>query len=229
MNYLKAHEIVNKYIEVVANKESSIPFLKKNDFSFSQEELILAFKLHLAIIHRYGKKFYSQEEVNEINNLLKLIVVTPWVDNQFADEYVGCLKILNDTSWLGKMKNRTAIPFVKDKIDRLKVELLPSGQAVIDWLNEIEQYNKNLEEIVNQSVALAKNLPSEATERKKRNFEIVTKYCLDVYDLLNLDVTEEDVRLFWPLPVLYQFINQPSQDRFYTLDQKRYITNNRQG
>ena len=229
MHYLKAHEIVNNYIKVVADKKSTVPFLKKSDFSFSQEELVLAFKLHLAIVHRYGKNIYTQEELNEINNLLKLIVFTPWVDNQFANEYVECQKILNDTSWFGKMKNRTAIPFVKEKFDRLKKELLPSSQAVADWLNEVELYEKNLEEIVNHSVTLAKNLPNEATERHKRNLEITAKYCLDVYDLLNLDVTEEDVRLFWPLPTLYQFINQPSWEQLYTIDHKRYISNNRQG
>ena len=229
MNYLEAHKIVNKYIEVIAGKKSTVPFLKRNDLPFSQEDLALAFKLHLAIVHRYGKNIYTQEEANELSNLMRLVYFIPWVDDQFANEYMECREILDNTSWFGKIKNRTAIPYVQEKIDRLNAELMPSSQAVANWLNEVEVYEKSLAEIVKQSVIFTNNVPSDAAERHKRNIENATKYCLDVYDLLNLDVTKKDIRLFWPLPMLYKFINQPSWEQLYTAEQKRYITNNKQG
>lgn len=232
MSYLEAHKIFHNYIDVIANNENreNVPFYRKSAFKHSKEQITYAYKVFMAVAYRYGNNIYTQEEINGYNTVFALLWM-PWVDDAFADEYIQCEKILNDTSLWGRFKNRTAIPYVKEKLDRLKEELFTKYKEVdpIEFMKEKDAFTNSILELVNKSVARAKEIPQDPQRKKMWLNRYVEDYCWNAYRIIGLTVRQEDVNCFWPMPTLYQYATHPETGNRFTEEQRKYISQNRTG
>lgn len=228
MNYLDAHRIVNEYIAQIANKPKGEPFLVQ-DFNFTIEELAVAFKLHLAIMNRYGIRIYTEEEMKGLVNSLKLLYSIPWVDNSFAKEYRECQTILEDNGILARFLNREKIILAKEKMSRLKREIQSRIPDMYEWLSNVATFMDFLCDECERSVKSAKEIPQGLKNRTQVELEIATAYCINIYNYLGMEPQVEEIRLFWPLPMLYNIMHSYPWVECLSEEQKKYITKNQRG
>lgn len=226
MSYLEAHKIFHDYIDALVcnGQREEVPFYRKSAFKNSKEEIMYAYKVFMAVAYRYGNGIYLEREVERYNMMVSALGM-PWVDDEFADGYVECERILNDNSLWGKFKNRTAQPYVKEKLDRLTKELFINTQGInpVDVMMERDAFTEAILKLVNESVQRAKALPEDSHERKQKLTEILDDYCLGAYDVIGLTIRQEDINCFYPLPTLYKLSTHPTTSAHFSPEQKKYI------
>ena len=218
MSYLEAHKIVFDYVDVVAkhDQRKNAFFLRKSDYINTKEEIICAFKLFFAVGYRYGGNLYTTEEWESYKMLFSELA-TPWMEDSFVDEFVKCERILNDKSLWGRIKNRSAIPYVRYKKEKLIEEW---GECLTE--NDSEEFLRQKNAFLKEVNELA-----QASAKRKREFpddeENAIRYFQDVYRIIGLTPRTMDFALFWPIPTLQKFAKTNEMGKYFTEEQKLYV------
>ena len=228
MDYIEAHRIVNNYIDemVRLGKYEKTPFYRKSAFSNTKEEILCAYFVYLAVGYRYGGGIYPQQLIDAWYTTLSALTI-PWVDDSFANEYRECERILNDKSFFGRLKYRAAIPFVEEKRKRMIFDSQRQDENIDEIYERIIVFRKRIYELINKYVEKEKTISDTVKACDAARKVLHDEYCQEAYKLIGINLRQEDVLYFYPMPILYKLSTSAATEKLFTSEQKRYIERNK--
>ena len=222
MNFLDAHKIIHAYIDVMANRQGSkTPVRRVSELKNSKKDIFDAYKIFVA--HMLAFDTRTQEEYELLNSLI--VTLNLFVDDRIVDEFEACQKILDDKSFFGRLKNKTAIPFAEEKRDNLLKEIAP----IISELYCSEEMDNFTEEIFAEAKSYRENistLPKGTRESLVKRLTTINNYCYRVYEIAKIQMVETDVEYFYPFPLLWEFSKNPNLTDLYAPYRQYIFLNN---
>lgn len=219
MNFLDAHKIVFDYIDVIANTKE-IPFHGIGELKNSIDEILDAYKLFIA--HMFAFSTYSEEEYEKFN--ICIFLLRTFGDDNLVEQLKECQVILDDKSFWGRIKNKSAIPFAKEKSSRLLQEI-DSSYYDDEKRKEMDLY---LEAIVQESENFRNQylqLYNNEYQNLQKRLLLINNYCQKVYQIANIPMDNDDMEYFYPFSFLKECArNKNLEDLFEPY--KAYIFEN---
>lgn len=209
MNFLDAHRIVNDYIDICATTPITKVARRISELKESKENILVAYKLFVS--HMFAFNTRSQQEYEMLNTLMLLLPI--YVDDEIVDGLEECEKIINSRG-ISRLKNKSAIPFAKEKFLRLSKEVLKLSEAS-SIMEELSEFEKEIMPIAEALSKTLNSMPTGTRETMNRRFEEIARYCHEVYKCVGIQIEEDDIEYFLPFAVLRQFSEYPSLGYLY--------------
>lgn len=224
MNFIDAHMIVHNYAGSLAKgaSENAIIYRPISYLVNTKDEIIDALKLFYAHMIFFNTR--TQEEYEQYELARKCL--NYFIDDAKYYDVINCNKIINSKSLFEKWRNKTALPFAKEKVNEYLSEI--SNMMANPFRGEeVEEY---FLEMQTQCAVIKERITVEKREQgsvsNKTYYECCNNYCCVAYEKAHLVMEEMDIEYFYSFDILRYFLTRPNLNDLFE-NYAGYISTNK--
>ncbi len=183
MNFINAHKIVHDYSGAIGRHrpKEALLYYPISYLSNSKDEIIDAYKLMFA--HMIFFHTRTQDEYKQYYALLRSIDF--FIDDSKYNDIINCNGIINAKGILAKWRNKTALPYVREKLIGYLDEMSNLGLYPYR-INEIDDYFDTMQK---KYLEIRDIFKSEKVKQGDLSTNTYYKYCTE-YGTVNNFVYE---------------------------------------